>query len=154
MVWWIQRSRFGSYLVAIRENEATAQALGINPFRIKLAAITLSAAVSGLAGVFYAQYYMFIDAGIAYGPAMSIEAFLAPLVGGAGTWLGPLVGAFALGALGQITEHLTGGAPGVSLILFGLLLVLILRFLPNGIMGLATRRARSSRAKKAEVRHA
>lgn len=154
LVWWIQRSRFGSYLVAIRENEAAAQALGIDPFRIKLTAITLSAGVAAMAGVFYIQYYLFIDAGIAYGPAMSIEAFLVPLIGGVGTVLGPLIGAVVLGALGQLTEHLTGGAAGVSLISFGFLLLLILRFLPDGIMGLVRHvRAPSKQDRRAE-RHA
>ena len=134
--WWLERSRFGAYLTAIRENEDAAQALGINPFRMKVAAITLSAAMAALAGIFYMQFYLFIDAGIAYGPGMSVNALLGPLIGGAGTVLGPLIGALALGGLSEVTSALLGQQPGVNLLAFGLLLLVILRFLPNGLMGL------------------
>ena len=136
VTWWLERSRFGAYLTAIRENEDAAQALGINPFRMKVAAITVSAAMAAFAGIFYMQYYLFIDANIAYGPAMSVNALLAPLIGGAGTVLGPLIGALALGGLAEVTSALLGQQPGVNLLAFGLLLLLILRFLPNGLMGL------------------
>ena len=136
ITWWLERSRFGAYLTAIRENEDAAQALGINPFRMKVAAITLSAAMAALAGIFYMQFYLFIDAGIAYGPGMSVNALLGPLIGGAGTVLGPLIGALALGGLSEVTSALLGQQPGVNLLAFGLLLLVILRFLPNGLMGL------------------
>jgi branched-chain amino acid transport system permease protein len=136
ITWWLERSRFGAYLTAIRENEDAAQALGINPFRMKVAAITLSAAMAALAGIFYMQFYLFIDAGIAYGPGMSVNALLGPLIGGAGTVLGPLIGALALGGLSEVTSALLGQQPGVNLLAFGLLLLIILRFLPNGLMGI------------------
>jgi branched-chain amino acid transport system permease protein len=136
ITWWLERSRFGAYLTAIRENEDAAQALGINPFRMKVAAITLSAAIAALAGIFYMQFYLFVDAGIAYGPGMSVNALLGPLIGGAGTVLGPLIGALALGGLSEVTSALLGQQPGVNLLAFGLLLLVILRFLPNGLMGL------------------
>ena len=136
ITWWLERSRFGAYLTAIRENEDAAQALGINPFRMKVAAITLSAAMAAIAGIFYMQFYLFIDAGIAYGPGMSVNALLGPLIGGAGTVLGPLIGALALGGLSEVTSALLGQQPGVNLLAFGLLLLVILRFLPNGLMGL------------------
>jgi branched-chain amino acid transport system permease protein len=136
ITWRVERSRFGAYLVAIRENEDAARALGINALRIKLAAITLSGAMAAAAGVFYIQYYLFIDSHVGYGPAMSVNALLAPLIGGAGTVLGPLIGALALGGLSEVTSVLLGQQPGVNLLAFGLLLLVILRFLPNGIMGL------------------
>lgn len=141
IAWWIEHSRFGAYLTAIRENEDAAKALGINAFRVKLAAITLSAAMAALAGVFYMQYFLFIDSHIAYGPAMSVNALLVPMIGGLGTVLGPLIGAVALGALGEITSLALGDEPGVNLLAFGVLLLVILRFLPNGLMGLIHRRA-------------
>jgi branched-chain amino acid transport system permease protein len=136
VTWWLGRSRFGAYLTAIRENEDAAQALGINPFRMKVAAITLSAAMAALAGIFYMQFYLFIDAGIAYGPGMSVNALLGPLIGGAGTVLGPLIGALALGGLSEVTSALLGQQPGVNLLAFGLQQLVILRFLPNGLKGL------------------
>ena len=136
ITWRMERSRFGAYLVAIRENEDAARALGINAFRIKLGAITLSGAMAAVAGVFYIQYYLFVDSHVGYGPAMSVNALLAPLIGGAGTVLGPLIGALALGTLAELTSLLLGKAPGVNLLAFGVLLLVILRFLPNGLMGL------------------
>lgn len=136
ITWRVERSRFGAYLLAIRENEDAARALGINAFRIKLAAITLSGAMAAVAGVFYIQYYLFVDSHVGYGPAMSVNALLAPLIGGAGTVLGPLIGAVALGSLAEVTSLLLGKEPGVNLLAFGVLLLVILRFLPNGLMGL------------------
>jgi branched-chain amino acid transport system permease protein len=136
ITWRVERSRFGAYLLAIRENEDAARALGINAFRIKLAAITLSGAMAAMAGVFYIQYYLFVDSHVGYGPAMSVNALLAPLIGGAGTVLGPLIGAIALGSLAEVTSLLLGKEPGVNLLAFGVLLLVILRFLPNGLMGL------------------
>jgi branched-chain amino acid transport system permease protein len=154
IVWWIERSRFGSYLVAIREDEQAAQALGINTFRTKLIAMVLSAAVASLAGVFYIQYYLFVDSGIAFGPTMSIEAFLAPLIGGAGTLVGPLLGAFVLGGLGRLTEQLSGGAAGINLIGFGVLLLLILRFLPDGLAGLPRRIGKALQSRRGATQRA
>lgn len=136
ITWRVERSRFGAYLLAIRENEDAARALGIDAFRIKLAAITLSGAMAAVAGVFYIQYYLFVDSHLGYGPAMSVNALLAPLIGGAGTVLGPLIGAVALGGLAELTSLLLGKEPGVNLLAFGVLLLVILRFLPNGLMGL------------------
>jgi branched-chain amino acid transport system permease protein len=144
ITWRVERSRFGAYLLAIRENEDAARALGINAFRIKLAAITLSGAMAAVAGVFYIQYYLFVDSHVGYGPAMSINALLAPLIGGAGTVLGPLIGAIALGSLAELTSLLLGKEPGVNLLAFGVLLLVILRFLPNGLMGLFRRAPRGS----------
>ena len=135
LTWRLQRSRFGAYLVAIRENEHAAQALGINAFRMKLAAITVSGAMAAVAGVFYMQYYLFVDSNVGYGPAMSVNALLGPLIGGAGTVFGPLIGAVALGGMAELTSVLLGKEPGVNLLAFGILLLVVLRFLPNGLMG-------------------
>jgi branched-chain amino acid transport system permease protein len=132
----IEGSRFGAWLVAVRENEDTAKALGINPFQVKLAAMTISAAIAGAGGGFYVQYFLFIDSGIAYGPWISIEALLAPIVGGIGTVFGPLLGALAVKALGEGTKLVTGDAPGLDLVIYGCVLILIVAFAPNGIVGL------------------
>lgn len=136
---WLTRSRFGARLMALRENEAAAQALGVDVFRVKVGAITLSAALAALAGVLYAQYFLYLDAGIAYGAAVSIEALLVPIVGGLGTALGPLIGAVALRGLGEAARWVTGDAPGLNLVLYGVLLILMLRFMPEGLGGLGAR---------------
>src|SRR5262249_53477986 len=81
----VETSRFGAYLVAVRENEDAAKALGVDTFAVKLGAMIVSAAITASAGCFYAQYFLFIDAPIAYGPWISIDALLAPIVGGVGT---------------------------------------------------------------------
>src|SRR4051812_33936748 len=69
VTWWLRNGRFGAYLQAVRDNEDAARAVGVNPFRVKLGAIGLSAAFMGAAGAFYVQVFQYIDAGIAYGPA-------------------------------------------------------------------------------------
>jgi branched-chain amino acid transport system permease protein len=132
----IETTRFGAYLVAVRENENAAKALGVDTTMVKLGAMTLSAALTGTAGAFYAQYYLFIDSGIAYGPGISIEALLAPIVGGAGTVLGPLLGAMAVKGVGELAKLVAGDAPGLDLVLYGGVLVLVVAFAPRGIAGL------------------
>jgi branched-chain amino acid transport system permease protein len=141
----IERSRFGAHLVAVRENEAAARALGVDVLRVKLAAITLSAAVTAAAGCFYVQYFLYLDANIAYGAWISVEALLAPIIGGLGTVFGPLVGAMALHGLSEITKGYTGGLPGLDLVIFGVLLIVMVAFAPDGAMGLLRRLGRRFR---------
>jgi branched-chain amino acid transport system permease protein len=131
----IERSRFGAYLVAVRENEDAAEALGVDTMMTKLRAMMLSAAITAAAGCFYAQYFLFVDAGIAYGPWISIEALLAPLIGGVGTVFGPLLGALVVKILGEITKLATGDAPGLDLVIYGSVLILVIAFAPRGIAG-------------------
>jgi branched-chain amino acid transport system permease protein len=135
----IERARFGAYLMAVRENEDAARALGVDPLRVKLAAITLSAAITAAAGCLYAQYFLFLDANIAYGAWISVEALVAPIIGGLGTVFGPLVGALALQGLGHLTSHAAGQIPGIDLVVFGVLLIVMVAFAPDGIMGLLKR---------------
>ena len=132
----IEDSRLGAYLVALRENEHAAKALGVNTTLVKLAAMTVSAAIAAAGGCFYAQYFLFIDAGIAYGPWISIAALLAPIVGGAGTVFGPLLGALVVKTLGEATKLVAGDAPGLDLVIYGCVLILIVAFAPSGIAGL------------------
>jgi branched-chain amino acid transport system permease protein len=136
----IEGSRFGAYLVAVRENEDAAKAAGIDVFRVKLGAMTLSAAITAVGGCFYAQYFLFLDAGIAYGPWISVEALLAPIIGGIGTVFGPLLGALVVKTLGEAAKHVTGDAPGLDLVIYGCVLILVVAFAPRGIAGLLRRR--------------
>jgi len=132
----IEDSRFGAYLVAVRENEDAARALGVDATMVKLCAMTISAAITAAAGCFYAQYYLFIDAGIAYGPWISIEGLLAPIIGGIGTVFGPLLGALVVKTLGELTKLVTGGAPGLDLVIYGSVLIVVVAFAPRGIAGI------------------
>lgn len=136
----IERRRLGVYMVAVRENESAAQALGADTLRVKLSAITLSAAVTGLAGALYAQYFLFLDAGIAFGSHVSVEALVAPIVGGLGTVLGPVVGALALHGAGELMKIYAGSIPGIDLVVYGALLILAVAFAPHGLVGLFKRR--------------
>jgi branched-chain amino acid transport system permease protein len=136
----LEGSRFGAYLVAVRENEDAARAVGIDVVRVKLLAMTLSAAITATGGCFYAQYFLFLDAGIAYGPWISVEALLAPIIGGIGTVYGPLLGALVVKSLGEATKLMTGDAPGLDLVIYGGVLILVVAFAPRGIAGLLRRR--------------
>jgi len=139
--WWLQRSRYGAWLQAVRDNEDSAAALGVNVFRVKLAAIVLSGVLMAAGGAFYVQYFQYIDPAIAYGPAVSVEALLGPIVGGLGTLWGPAVGALLLHLLGEATRGLFENAPGISLMVYGAILILVITFMPRGILGtLASRR--------------
>jgi len=137
---WIERSRFGAQLMAVRENEDAAEALGINAFAVKMRAICLSGAITASAGVLYVQKFLLMDPGIAYGPGKSIEALVAPIIGGMGTVFGPVLGSVVLHGVGELTKDLVAAAgldrPGLDLVIYGVLLVLMLAFLPHGLMGL------------------
>lgn len=133
---WLRHSRFGAYLQAVRDNEDAARAVGVNPFRVKLAAIGLSGALMGAGGAFYVQVFQYIDPGIAYGPGTSVEALVAAIVGGMGTLWGPVLGALVLHVLGDLTRNLFGQLPGINMVIYGAVLVLIVMFLPRGIAGI------------------
>jgi branched-chain amino acid transport system permease protein len=130
---WVRHSRFGAALVAVRDNEEAARALGINATRVKIIATTLSAALMAAAGVFYLQLFHYIDPALVYGPGVSVDALLAPIVGGMGTVFGPLIGAFALAAINELSTRVLGEAPALSMALYGLILILMVTFLPRGL---------------------
>ena len=98
--------------------------------------MTVSAAMAAIAGGFYAQYFLFVDSGIAYGPWISVEALLAPIIGGVGTVFGPLLGALVVKVLGELTKVVAGDAPGLDLVIYGSVLIVVVAFAPRGIVGL------------------
>jgi branched-chain amino acid transport system permease protein len=136
LTWWLKHSRFGAYLQAVRDNEDAARAIGVNPFGVKLGAIVLSGGLMGAGGAFYVQVFQYIDPGIAYGPGTSVEALVAAIVGGMGTLWGPVLGALVLHVLADLTRNLFGQLPGINMVIYGMVLVLIVMFLPRGIAGL------------------
>jgi branched-chain amino acid transport system permease protein len=133
LTWWIQHSRFGSNLVAVRESESAAQALGVRVLHVKIWAIGISGALAGTAGATYVQMYRFIDPPLTFGIGISIEALLGPIVGGLGTILGPVLGAFALHLVSEGTRIAFGEAAGLSLALYGALVIAIVLFVPDGL---------------------
>ena len=144
----------------MRDNEDAARAVGVDPFRVKLGAIGLSAAFMGAAGAFYVQVFQYIDPGIAFGPHTSVEALVAAIVGGLGTLWGPVLGALVLHLLADVTRSLFGGLPGINMIIYGAVLILIVMFAPRGILGLGQsvralwRRPSSAPAATAQSREA
>ncbi len=131
----IERSRFGAWLTAVRENEDAARALGVDATTVKLAAMVVSGAITAAAGCFYVQYFLFVDSGIAYGTWISIEALLTPIIGGAGTVFGPLLGALVVKSLGEAAQMVAGDAPGLDLVVYGAVLILVIGFTPRGLIG-------------------
>jgi branched-chain amino acid transport system permease protein len=140
---WLKNSRFGAQLAAIRENEDSARALGINAFAEKIKVLMLSGALCGMGGCFFAQYFLYIDPTIVFGVDKSVEMLLVSMIGGAGTVYGPLIGALLLAGVGDATRAMSS-VPGLSLVLYGALLVVIIAFLPNGLIDLIQRLARRS----------
>ncbi len=134
---WLLRSRAGYYWQAIRENEEAAQALGINTFRWKMAAVMISSAMTSVAGVFFAFYYNNLFPEQIFQISRSIEIILGPIIGGVGTLFGPVLGAALLTLLGDgITELLAAFGweiPGIKQVFYGVVLLAVIMFLPNGI---------------------
>ena len=133
---WLRHSRFGAQLQAVRDNEDAARAIGVDPWRVKLGAITLSGGFMGAAGAFYVQVFQYIDPAIGFGPHTSVEALVAAIVGGMGTLWGPVLGALVLHLLADLTRNLFGQLPGLNMVIYGCVLVVIVMFLPRGLSGM------------------
>jgi branched-chain amino acid transport system permease protein len=141
---WLLRSRIGYYWQAIRENEEAAQALGINVFRYKMIAVLVSSSMTALAGVFFAFYYNNLFPEQIFHISRSIEIILGPIIGGLGTLFGPVIGAALLTVLADgITELIAAFGwefPGVKQVLYGIVLLLVVVFLPHGVWPVLARR--------------
>ena len=140
LTWKIGRSRLGFSLAAVRENEDAAETAGVDALATKLRAMALSSFLTALGGTFYAQYFAYIDPTITFGPAVSIQGLLQAIVGGAGTVLGPLLGSFVLTPISELSRAAIRGRAGVDVMVYGLVLILVISFLPNGLMGWVRRR--------------
>ena len=131
------RSRVGYYWQAIREDEAAARALGIDTFRYKMYAVVISAGMTSVAGVFFAFYYTNLFPEQVFSIGRSIEIILGPIIGGAGTLAGPIVGAFLLTGLAETMWELLRAvgldAPGTRQVFYGLVLLVIIIVQPAGV---------------------
>ncbi|MBL8378294.1 MAG: branched-chain amino acid ABC transporter permease [Burkholderiales bacterium] len=134
---WLIRSRAGYYWQAIREDEEAAQALGINTFRWKMLAVLISSVMTAVAGVFFAFYYNNLFPEQIFHISRSIELILGPIIGGVGTLFGPILGAALLTLLADgITDLLAALGlqfPGVKQVFYGLVLLVVVMFVPNGV---------------------
>jgi branched-chain amino acid transport system permease protein len=130
----IKRSRMGYYLAAIADDEEAVASLGTSPWRVKLAALLVSAFLTAIAGTFYAQLFLFITPTRAISLDFSVQMVIMSVLGGLGTVLGPLYGAIILVPIGEITRAIWGGSlQGVHLIIYGALLIATILYLPTGI---------------------
>lgn len=137
---WLYGSKVGLYLRALRDNERAAHAIGIPVLRYKMLAMAISAALTALGGTFYAQYLQFVEPHTFAGITIVIEIILFTVVGSTGTVWGPVVGPLLLVPAGEWLRHTFGGSlPGVHLLIYGVLLVLVIRFAPDGLLGALAR---------------
>jgi branched-chain amino acid transport system permease protein len=144
ITWGIARSRLGYALVAVRENEDAAEAAGLDTLGVKLSGMLVSSFLTALGGTFYAQYWAYIDPSITLGVSVSIEGLLRAIVGGAGTVWGPVLGSFVLTPISELTRAVLRGRTGADVMLYGLVLILVISFLPQGLMGWFSRMRRTA----------
>jgi len=132
LTWTVSRSRLGAYLTAVREDMDSAEAVGIDTVRARVIALALSAFVVGVAGGFYSLYFRYIDPDAVFAVSFSVEMVFIAVVGGLATTAGPVVGAVVLVSIGEIfrDRFQTG-----HLIFYGLFMMLVIRYLPEGIWG-------------------
>ncbi len=137
LVWWLERSRFGYILRALRDDEEAARSLGFSPALYKLLAMALSAGIVGVGGVFFAQYVLFIDPFSVLALSFSVVIALIPILGGAGTVAGPMLGAIVLVPISEYSRVLfSGTGRNVDLLIYGFLIMLISVYRPDGLAGL------------------
>ncbi|TMQ24216.1 MAG: branched-chain amino acid ABC transporter permease [Deltaproteobacteria bacterium] len=132
----IVRSRFGYQLQAIREDEDTAMACGIDAARTKLVALVISAALTAVAGALWASQFLFIDPDSVLATRLSEQIAIVAMLGGAGTLTGPIVGAIVLVPAEELFKNVFEEA---HLLIYGVLIVVVVLFLPEGIVGTVAR---------------
>ena len=143
---WMERNRLGFYLKAVREGQETAESLGVNSTLVKLTAMGVSAFMAALCGAFFVQYNFRVDPPMVMSLDMSMKFVLITILGGTGTFFGPLLGAAVLIPLQEYTRAYLGTlGPGTDLIIFGLLIVLVVIKQPRGIMGILSDLAKRKR---------
>ena len=143
------RSRAGYYWQAIREDEDAAAALGVNTFRWKMLAVIISGTMTALAGMFSAFYYSNLFPEQLFHISRSIEIILGPVLGGIGTLLGPVIGAALLTVLSEGATELVAAlgwdVPGVKQLVYGVVLFVIVAFMPQGVWPALARKLRLSK---------
>ena len=135
---WLHKRRPGYQWVAVRENEDAAEALGVDTLRTKIEATVLSAFMTAIGGTFYAQYFTYIGPRTVFGEVVSVQILIFAIIGGLGTVWGPAVGALLLVPVAELARaNLSGSVGGAHLVLYGMVMVLVMLFVPKGIVGLA-----------------
>ena len=132
LTYYVSQSRLGAYLLAVREDMDSAEAVGIDTVRVRVVVLALSAALVGLAGGFYGMYFRYIDPDAVFSVALSVEMVFIAVVGGIATTGGPIVGAIFLVTISEIFRARFQSG---HLIFYGLFMMLAIRYLPEGIWG-------------------
>ena len=138
-------SRAGQRVQAVRDDETAAESLGISIMKYRLIPVALSCAIAAVAGAYYTQYYFFVGPEQAFGATVSVEAIVPAVIGGIGTVWGPVIGALVVGPLAELITELLRDPPqslsflqgltGLDIVVYSVLLVAIVIFLPKGIYG-------------------
>ena len=136
--WWVSASRFGYGMIAIREDEDAAAAMGINTPFYKTIAFALSGAFAGLAGGVYAYWITFIDPDAVFKVTTTVQMIIMAVFGGAGTVVGPLLGALVLSS---VSELLATQLATLAELFYGLIIILVVLFMPKGFSDLIRQRA-------------
>jgi branched-chain amino acid transport system permease protein len=126
----------GYLLLAVREDEDAAQALGVNSTHVKFQAMFISAFLAAIAGSLYAQFTLFINPELFFGLFTNSQIILLTIIGGRGTILGPVIGSIIGTGASDLLIVYVGTIPAVQPLLYGLVLIIIILFEPTGIMGL------------------
>ena len=137
----IERSRLGYGFATIRDDELAAESCGVPTLRLKLIATTVSGALMGMAGAPFPYYITYIEPSSAFGLAYAVNSIAMPMIGGTGTWIGPLIGAILLGSIQEIARVTISSA--VNLLIVGVLLVAFVIIAPNGLVGLVQDRLKA-----------
>lgn len=133
-------SPLGYYLRTIRDNEQAAQAIGVRLLRNKMLAMMISAVLTSLVGTVYVRYLTFADPYLLVSPVITIEIVLFATVGGLGRAWGPALGALLLVPLGEVLRGKLGGVlPGLHYFIYGLIVILVIRLSPAGVLPLVER---------------
>ncbi len=133
---WLEASRFGYYLLAVRDNDEAAAAAGINPLVVRTSAMALSAALTGMGGTLFAQYFLYLDPTYVISPELSFQFALLPAVGGLGTVVGPILGSFLITPLSELLRSSLGSAAaGLHLAIYGVGLIIVMLYFPSGLAG-------------------
>jgi branched-chain amino acid transport system permease protein len=147
---YLERSRRGFQLAAVREDEDAALSLGVPARWLKVAAIAVSAAFTSVCGALWSQYIGFVDPIYVFSVDISIRFSLAAIIGGLGTALGPFLGAVLVTTVETYLRAQFGGIGakfvGIYLILYGVALIVMVRFAPQGLVGWIGDRLRHRRA--------
>jgi branched-chain amino acid transport system permease protein len=137
---WIESTRFGYYLFATRDDEEAAAAIGVDPTRMRVWAMALSAALSAIGGTLFAQYFLYLDPTHVISPEISFQFALICALGGLGTAIGPILGALVIVPLSEfLRAWLSGAVSGLHLVIYGVAVVVVVLYFPGGIAGAMTR---------------